>query len=219
MRALLAGLFPPGVAVAAAGPADADPAALLPEEAERLGPMAPVRRAEYVAGRVAARRALAALGVAPVAIGTVPGGRDPRWPEGIVGSIAHTGGLAAAACGRAEALAGLGLDLEGAGPLPPETVATICRPDELAALAALPPPSPSDWPKLLFAAKEAAYKAWFPRARVPLGFHEMSIDVDASGRAFRARVRAAAPGGAVALEGRLAWDGGLVAAGAVALRR
>jgi 4'-phosphopantetheinyl transferase EntD len=181
--------------------------------------MAPGRRAEFVAGRVAARRALAALGVAPVAIGTMPGARDPRWPDGIVGSIAHTRGVAAAACARAGALAGLGLDLEGAGPLPPETVATICRPDELAALAALPPPAPSDWPKLLFAAKEAAYKAWFPRARVPLGFHEMSIDVDASGRAFRARVHRAAPGGGVALEGRLAWDEGLVAAGAVALRR
>jgi 4'-phosphopantetheinyl transferase EntD len=127
------------------------------------------------------------------------------------------------ACARAAAFAAVGLDIEEAGPLAPEIVHTVCRDDELAALAASAPPTPSDWPKLLFAAKESAYKAWFPVTRTPLEFRHMVLRVDAAARRFRAHVEHEAArelvAGGLVLEGRFAWDPSLVAAGAVLVRR
>ncbi|HEX5632292.1 MAG TPA: 4'-phosphopantetheinyl transferase superfamily protein [Gemmatimonadales bacterium] len=223
MTALLASLFPAGVVVEAALPEDENEGLLRPEEARWLPPMVPARRREFTAGRNAARRALARLGVPAAAIDRHPGDRDPVWPDGVVGSISHAGGRVAVACALAQAFAAIGLDIEEAGPLAPEIVGTVCRPDELAALAGSAPPAPSDWPKLLFAAKESAYKAWFPVTRAPLEFRHMVLAVDAAGRRFRARVeheaaRALVAGG-LALEGRFGWDPSLVAAGAVLVRR
>src|SRR5580692_7617313 len=69
------------------------------------------RRAEFVAGRLCAREALAALGAPST---RVPRGIDgaPEWPTGFVGSISHTAELAFAAVAPAAEARGLGLDVE-----------------------------------------------------------------------------------------------------------
>jgi 4'-phosphopantetheinyl transferase EntD len=109
----------------------------------------------------------------------------------------------------------LGLDLEQGGPLGEALVTTICRNDELGALAGSPPPG-SDWPKLFFAMKEAAYKAWFPLRRRPLEFHGMRVTVDAAARSFRAEVLEEPD---LPISGRFGWDDALVFAGAVIRER
>jgi len=221
LAALLATLFPPSVVVEAAGPEDADESRLTPEESAWLPPMAAIRRHEFTLGRNAARRALRRLDIPSATIGRHPDDRDPVWPEGIVGSISHSHGVAAAACARAGPILGLGLDVERAGPLGDDLIAEICRPDELARFAELAP-HPVDWPKQLFTIKEAAYKAWFPRTRTPLEFHAMQVSLDADARRFSATVRHAATarlGDAPwVLEGRFGWNEELLVAGAV-LRR
>ena len=43
------------------------------------------------------------------------------------------------------------------------------------------------WDRLLFCAKEAVFKAWWPLARRPLGFDAAAVTLDAGGR-FEARL-------------------------------
>jgi 4'-phosphopantetheinyl transferase EntD len=62
---------------------------LFAEEASLLGPGSVEKRwREFAAGRSCARKALAASGHAPVAV-LQGAGREPVWPQGIVGSITH----------------------------------------------------------------------------------------------------------------------------------
>ncbi|MCC7321186.1 MAG: phosphopantetheinyl transferase [Rubellimicrobium sp.] len=171
LRALL-----PGRAVAAGGPVAALQQPLWPGEAAALTRARAPRRADFTAGRSAARAALALLGHEPAALP-----RDPRgpaiWPAGVAGSISHGAGWAMAIAAPAAAQAALGLDVEGAGaPLPlPE----IARPEEIAALGSLDP-------VVLFSAKEAAYKAQFALSGRMLGFHDLVVTFD--GAAFAARL-------------------------------
>ena len=222
LQELLASLFPPFVVVEAAGPGDDDASLLPPEESRWLAPMAPVRRREFAMGRNAARRALGRLGLPSVVIGRREEDRDPVWPEGIVGSISHTHGVAVAACARAGDVLAIGLDVERAGPLGDDIVREICRDEELEALRNVDSPHPSDWPKLLFAVKEAGYKAWFPRTRTPLEFHAMHATLDPGARCFSATVHHAATAhlsdAPWLLEGRFGWNAEVVLAGAVIRR-
>src|ERR1700730_18709662 len=71
------------------------PAELHPAEAEDVARAVPKRIAEFAAGRACARAALAEFGVREFALRAAPD-RQPLWPEGFIGSIAHTAGLRAA---------------------------------------------------------------------------------------------------------------------------
>lgn len=123
----------------------------------------PHRRAEFATGRACAHEALAALGLRAQAIVPGPAG-DPVWPADVVGSITHCAGYRAAAVGLAASYAGIGIDAEPHQPLPAGVLPAVAGPDELAALAGLPADGTA-WDRVLFSAKEAAYKAWFPRVR------------------------------------------------------
>lgn len=128
----------------------------------------PHRLAEFAAGRAAARRALAALGLPMVAI---PMGEDraPIWPQGVVGSISHCAGACMAVAGRQSDFAGIGLDVEPARPLPRDLWASILRPEEVAAdgLDVL----------RIFVAKESAYKAQYALSRQLFDFQTLQITV------------------------------------------
>lgn len=134
-----------------------------PDEEAAITRAVSARQTEFRLGRMAARRALAGLGVnAPVPMGA---DRAPVWPAGVVGSITHHDGIAVAVVAHQGAL---GLDLDGTAPLAPELVAEICRPEEDAAEA-----------RRIFSAKEAAFKAQYPTNRVVFGFHGLSVDLKA----------------------------------------
>lgn len=107
-RVALPPLFPPAVEVVAMRFDERLAEAPVPAS---LSSAVPKRRAEFVAGRLCARAALAALG-APVAEIPIGAMRAPVWPDGFVGSITHTQRLAAAAVARASDLRSLGLDIE-----------------------------------------------------------------------------------------------------------
>jgi 4'-phosphopantetheinyl transferase EntD len=117
--------------------ADSGRPALFALEESCLGPGAGERRRFFFGlGRAAARDALAELGIAPVAIGSGPGG-EPLWPTGIVGAISHTGDLAIAIVGRAADYAGLGVDVERLTPgLSARAAKLVCTLSELAWAAA-----------------------------------------------------------------------------------
>ncbi len=207
-------LFPEGVIVEVATDADGNEERLHPRERALMGAMIPARRREFSAGRNAARRVLARLGFPEALLLRRDADRDIAWPAGSTGSVSHTSGLCAVACARiTPGLQSLGLDVEQAGPLGDDIAGRISRPDELAVVRALPLPGTSDWPRVLFCMKEAAYKAWYPVTRRVLEFQEMRIALDVAARCYEAEVDGAEAG--LRITGRLGWDEKFVFAGAV----
>jgi 4'-phosphopantetheinyl transferase EntD len=67
----------------------------------------------------------------------------------------------------------VGVDAEPHDVLPDGVLDAISLPAERAELAALPPGI--HWDRILFCAKEATYKAWFPLTKRWLGFEDAHI--------------------------------------------
>jgi len=176
-------LFPAGVSCASAQAA-ASGETLWPGEAAAALRFAPARMAEFRLGRACARRALAALGAPPATIG-VGGHREPLWPEGIVGSISHSGGRAAAAVAWSRSFAALGLDIESASGLDPELIAVVCRPEEARRVCSAGASGGLEALRI-FSAKEAVYKALWPTLRRFLDFQALAVAWDDADGSFRA---------------------------------
>jgi 4'-phosphopantetheinyl transferase EntD len=179
---------------------DLPDAPLLGPEAGAVAAAVPSRRREFATGRAVARQALAALGVAPGPLARGAGG-EPVWPAGVVGSITHCAGYRGAAVAPAGRAASVGIDAEPDAPLPAGVLDIVSLPAERAALSTL---SGVAWDRLLFCAKEAVYKAWYPLAARWLGFEQAEVTVD--GGTFTARILV--PGPVDGFTGRwLARDG------------
>ena len=98
------------------------------------------------------------------------------FPPNVVGAITHTDGLRAAAIARQERFRSLGVDAEPHEGLPPGVLDAVSLPSErdwVGAVLAGEPEVRVD--KLLFSAKEATYKAWFPLTRRWLGFEDAEL--------------------------------------------
>lgn len=203
-------LFPPGVEVAARS-LDTPPAPH-PSEASAVAGSVPARRAEFAAGRAAARDALTALGLPPAAI---PMGEDraPCWPRGTTGSITHTGILALAAVAPSRQCSALGLDAEPDEALPGDLLDIICLPEEIRWLSVQS--DPGRWARLIFTAKEAAYKCQFPASRTIFGFEALSVQPDLGTGHLAARFTMAVHPFAKGdvLRGRFGIGAGLILAG------
>lgn len=178
-------LLPPEVAVAVAAPADWT-GELLSAEAVCLGERAvETRRRDFTAGRVCARRAMAALGLPPLPVTSSPD-RAPAWPAGVVGAITHTRGYCAAAAARAVEVRSVGIDAERHKQLDPGVRRMICSAEEEEHCARLP--VGVSWPVVLFSAKETVYKVWHPIVGSWLDFHDAVVELDPSSGTFVARI-------------------------------
>jgi 4'-phosphopantetheinyl transferase EntD len=215
MSVVIAAILPPGV-VAVEAYDDSVPAMLFPAEEAVVAGAVPKRRHEFATGRRCARAALAELGYPPAPL--LPGERGaPSWPAGVTGTITHCAGYRAAVVAPSSLIAALGVDAEPDAPLPPGVLEAIARPEELVRLADLRAADDGvRWDRLLFCAKEAVYKAWFPRARRWLGFEDASVTFHPATRGFSAELRVDATVDGVPLTGfdgrYLAGRGLLIAA-------
>ena len=158
---------------------------LFPEEEKIIAHTVEARRREYAAVRSCARACLERLGY--------PAGSDP------------------ARCGRCTHLAGrdtgqhdplhrlgrsrgryrptdltIGIDAEPDAPLPDGVLGLIATAAEHDHLAAVHGPDDPNWDRLLFSAKEAVYKAWFPLVGEWLDHHDVEISFDPQHRTFTA---------------------------------
>lgn len=124
------------------------------------------RKAEHLAGRLAAFHALQAHGIRHIpAIGD---SRQPLWPASVYGSISHSGTTALAVVAREP----VGIDLENVfnAEMSKELVNSIVTAEERAVLCASGLPFPLAL-TLAFSAKESAFKAFsFATCGLP-GFH------------------------------------------------
>lgn len=207
-------LFPAAVAVAEALE-EAWRSDLLPEEETHVARMVPRRRREFAAGRACAREALAQLGWPATPIGRRDD-RAPVWPAGVVGSISHCEGLCAAVVARAEAFAGLGLDVERVGRVRPALLARISSSAERSQLEKLAAAGLEHGPTLLFSAKESVYKCYRPLVSRTLGYRDVEASLDPSRGTIAVRMLRRDQRGADlvdALRGRFSCEGPFVATG------
>ncbi|MFJ4922332.1 4'-phosphopantetheinyl transferase [Streptomyces sp. NPDC088725] len=181
---------------------------LFAEERALLGQSVDKRRREFATVRACARQALSALGLPPSPV--LPGVRNaPAWPAGIVGSMTHCDGYRAAALARSSGVLAVGIDAEPDLPLPAGLAESIALPAEQAWLRRESAGAPGGgvrgaaagagrpggraicWDRLLFSAKEAVYKTWYPMMRTELDFDdaEITFATDTPGRGtFEARI-------------------------------
>ncbi|MFC3189850.1 enterobactin synthase subunit EntD [Pseudocitrobacter faecalis] len=123
------------------------------------------RRIEHLAGRIAAAYALQPFGLK--AIPGIGEQRQPLWPEGIFGSISHSGKRAIAAVSRKP----VGIDIEHifSSQLAAEVATQIASPAEIFRLQTSGLPFAIAL-TLAFSAKESVYKAFSSQAEPCPGF-------------------------------------------------
>ena len=146
----------------------------------------PLRRAEFATGRWCARAALEQVG-GPTGIPLLPDDAGaPLWPPDLVGSITHTQGWTGAVAARTgwrRGVRSLGLDAETASALPPGVIDVVASPRERADLERLASTNgTTPWDTVLFGAKEAVYKAWYPLGGVVLAHDAVEVRLTADGR-------------------------------------
>lgn len=133
------------------------------------------RRAEFLAGRLAAVSALRALGVAGQPVRREDG--SPVWPAAAVGSISHGAGRALCVVARSVEFRSLGIDAERLldAEMNSELGKRICFDRERELLgAALSVPEP-ERVSLAFSAKESLYKCLYPHVGRFMDFHAAEI--------------------------------------------
>ncbi|MFF1901806.1 4'-phosphopantetheinyl transferase [Kitasatospora sp. NPDC058218] len=160
---------------------DPPQARLEPAEEAVIARAVETRRREFTTVRHCARLALGRLGVPYRPL--VPGLRGaPSWPDGVVGSLTHCAGFRGAAVARAGEVVSIGIDAEPAEALPEGVLGTIALPAEQERNGKLLADHPGlPWDRLLFSAKEAVYKAWFPLTGIFLDFSEADITLRPDG--------------------------------------
>jgi len=147
---------------------------LHPEEARILSPRACGRkRVEFASGRAAAHFALKQIGFEnppPVLRGQKG---EPIWPDGIVGSITHCYPWSVAVAVKRSNRVAIGVDLETMEGIQGTDISDlVCGEAEL------------DWVRggnlqerltMIFSAKEAVYKAFYPLCRRYIDFKEVEL--------------------------------------------
>lgn len=212
-------LFAPEIALALCDPR-APMGSLLSPERSGTARMVAKRQREFTAGRMAARRAMVALGHAPQPV--LPGAdRVPIWPDGLVGSLSHCDSLCLCAMGHARDVQSLGVDVEEDTPLPPEMIDTILTPPERKWLNHQRAGDMANLAKLIFSAKETAYKAQYPLSREVLDFESIAILPDLAANTFAATfTRAVGPfASGTVMGGKFTRAHGLILTGLTLWRR
>lgn len=135
----------------------------------------PLRRAEYLAGRVLARKNLAQFHIFDHQLLPDRNG-IPQWPTCISGSLSHNREIAICATLSCEQASMVGIDIETL--MSPEDAQLLWRhiisPQEYAFLQA----QPIDFHQMLtlvFSAKESFYKLVFPKTRIAMTFHSVKF--------------------------------------------
>jgi len=201
---VIADILPPAVAAAESiGPEPPPGPGLFPAEEALVRTAGPRRRAEFTAGRACARTALAGLGLAaaPVLAGRAG---EPRWPAGVTGSITHCAGYRACAAARIADVAAIGIDAEPDAGLPAGLIESVAGHAERAWIARQAASAPAVcWDRLLFSAKEAVGKLWYPMTGHWPGLGQLAVFPDPAGT-FDAHVAG------TRLTGRWLARGGLI---------
>jgi 4'-phosphopantetheinyl transferase EntD len=163
----------PGVLIGHRAIAEGDERGLLPDERVAFArSVIKVQRASGAA-RIVARELMQRIGMAPQPV-LKAGAGMPQWPDGLVGSLAHDATIAIAALARRADFCSIGIDIEPAEPLEPDLINLVATERERGHIERSPLQG-----RLLFAIKEAVYKAAYPLDRTFLEHHDVEVDLAA----------------------------------------
>lgn len=170
-------LFAAPVSVALQPPGDYLSALSAPEQAlsRKMGSR---RVRGFSAGRVAARSALAQLGIEGESV-LMAQNRSPIWPQGVCGSISHCQDKCLAVVARSSEIAGLGVDVEQLKALSQGVQKMILTDREIEQIkhqdnVAL---DPALLPCIIFSVKESVFKCLNPITQRWIDFHQAEISV------------------------------------------
>ncbi|MGN6423144.1 MAG: 4'-phosphopantetheinyl transferase family protein [Asticcacaulis sp.] len=173
IAALESGALFPKEVVVAAGRIVEFQGPLFPEEELALRNASLKRRLEFAAGRHLARKAMTSFGVDNCAI-SMRADRTPVWPDGIAGSISHSGEVCAAVVTKKGDLMSIGLDVEFA-PIEGEHLERYVSTSDELVLASEILKDDGLALRIIFSAKEAFFKAWYPIFGSFLDFHDVRV--------------------------------------------
>jgi len=147
---------------------------LNPEERALVSSLSIARQEEFSSGRIAARNALAHFGVTGPSILINPD-KSPSFPEGWIGSIAHTNSKAIAVVSNNPIILSVGVDIEEVGQIDASLFPILSSPAELAILNSLSNSSAIELSETFFTIKEAYYKAQFMLTGEWLDFLDVEV--------------------------------------------
>lgn len=163
------GSMPPDMCAAITDPKDAANG-LFPIERAAVLSAVPKRRAEFAAGRRAARAALIEFGLPGLPI-PMAEDRAPVWPRGMTGSISHSEDSCIAVVAPSATTRAVGVDIEPLEGLDATLADEICSDQERKVLGG----DPAMAARRIFSAKEAAFKAQYPLSRTLFGFDALRV--------------------------------------------
>ncbi len=151
------------------------------EVREVVRPAVLKRKLEFFAGRMAARSALAKLGVpaGPILVGRC---REPMWPAAAIGSISHTNDIAACAAVNRDRVLGLGLDIAEPGSVSDDLWELLFTDEERKFLHSKTDLERREHATVFFSAKEAFFKFQYPLTQTWLDFKEATLCYSDSGQ-------------------------------------
>lgn len=159
----------------AAGPSEEALSRLLPEEVRFARALPTRRREEWLAGRLCLEAALADVGASRVPLLPTVWGA-PAVPSGSTASVSHKGDLAVALARASETR--VGVDLEEHRPADWRLATRIQTPSETKRIARLHFQLRPLATTVLFAAKEAAFKALTPHDQERVDFDDLEIGLE-----------------------------------------
>jgi len=134
----------------------------------------------FLMGRHAAHLGLKSLGSENLEVGRSES-REPLWPEGFLGSIAHTSGLAVAVVAQNSLWRGLGIDVEKLDRSFRFEIDKKMASEKEQAWIRSQPEKVRERTLALFSAKEATFKAFYPLEKVYLNFLDVEFSSNPQG--------------------------------------
>lgn len=142
---------------------------------ENIRKAVPKRRAEFLAGRFCAKRALESIMTLPPDIG-IGANRNPIWPDQVIGSISHCDSSAVAVVSNSADISGIGIDIEHA--ISDTTIknirSQIVLQDEIK-LFINSPLNDTTLFTIIFSLKESFFKAAYPRVKRYFDFDAVTV--------------------------------------------
>lgn len=133
------------------------------------------RKAEFIAGRLMAHRALMHLGIETSEIG-IGEHRSPIWPDGTLGSISHSQTMAVSGASYREHRVYVGMDIESLiPPLQAKQIGPLICTEEEWGVWRTTTLSLATFVTLIFSAKESVFKGVYPYVKRYLEFKDARL--------------------------------------------
>ncbi|WP_262696497.1 4'-phosphopantetheinyl transferase family protein [Kordiimonas aquimaris] len=150
---------------------------LTPYERKRANTLPNPQKWDYVRGRICSSKAL--YNLARIKDYSLLSDLDgvPIWPKGIVGSLSHTESVCGAVVAYSNSVLSMGFDIEELERISEEMFEEICTENELLKLKEQQFFQSKRNVSILFSAKEAFYKCYYPLYRNWLDFKDVDIEL------------------------------------------